>query len=165
MSECGQSYSWRWPDNWLSQHQGLFSIYNRARSQPMRKDITCNITHWPSTMPYIKRNRPAINKYIFEWKHWYWGQYVLIAQCKTVVTPLLTQWSYHSLTLSHQYADLLHPPLTSSSACFSLSKRSAFVFSISDDNDWRLLSSSSWAVARRDSKSWRQSTYQTCEIT
>ena len=24
-------------------------------------------------------------------------------QCKTAVTPLLMQWSYHSLGLSHQY--------------------------------------------------------------
>ena len=33
------------------------------------------------------------------------GGMILMAYCKTVVTPLLKQWSYCSLALSHQYID------------------------------------------------------------
>ena len=33
-----------------------------------------------------------------------WGRYISTAQCKTAVTPVLTHWSYCSLTLCYSYA-------------------------------------------------------------
>ena len=33
-------------------------------------------------------------------------EYILMAQCKTAVTPLLMQWSYYSLALNHWYVFL-----------------------------------------------------------
>ena len=40
-----------------------------------------------------------------------WVMFILLmAQCKTAVTPLLTHWSYCSLTLSHRYLALVYLP-------------------------------------------------------
>ena len=43
--------------------------------------------------------------------------YISMAQCKTVVTPLLTHWSYCSLALSHRYTPYRVGRLNMSDTC------------------------------------------------
>ena len=40
-------------------------------------------------------------------------KHILMAWCKTVVSPLITQWRYHSLATSHWDAEALHSSQTS----------------------------------------------------
>ena len=60
------------------------------------------ICNWYSSKVCLQMIRCSLLCYT----HFCCGQIISMAYCKTTVTPLLTHWSYCSLTLSHRYVSV-----------------------------------------------------------